>query len=104
MGGLARVAAAIVALVLSFCALGSSCAAESDGERLPGELFRDCPDCPELVIVPSGEFDMGSNAKTTEQASSPCIQHIRKNFAVSRRVVTFAGEWDRCVALVRLQV
>jgi formylglycine-generating enzyme required for sulfatase activity len=96
MGGLARVVAAIVALVLSFCALGSSCAAEFDGERLPGELIRDCPDCPELVIVPSGEFDMGSNAKPTEQP----VHHvsIRKNFAVSRRVVTFA-EWDRCVAL-----
>src|SRR5437879_13903159 len=25
----------------------------------PGELFRDCPDCPEMVVVPSGEFDMG---------------------------------------------
>jgi len=25
-----------------------------------GEAFRDCPDCPELVAVPSGEFMMGS--------------------------------------------
>ena len=71
MGRLACAAAAMVALVLSFCAVGSSCAAESDGERLPGELFRDCADCPELVIVPSGEFDMGSNAKTDRAASSP---------------------------------
>ena len=25
-----------------------------------GEVFRDCPDCPELVVVPSGSFEMGS--------------------------------------------
>ena len=67
----------------------------SDPERLPGELFRDCADCPELVIVPSGEFDMGSTAKPTEQP----VHHvsISKNFAIGRRDVTFA-EWDRCVA------
>src|ERR1700730_11437086 len=26
----------------------------------PGEIFRDCPDCSELVVVPAGEFKMGS--------------------------------------------
>jgi formylglycine-generating enzyme required for sulfatase activity len=25
-----------------------------------GETFRDCPDCPELVVIPSGSFQMGS--------------------------------------------
>lgn len=94
MRRLACVAAARSALVLLFCA-GSSWAAESDEQRLPGELFRDCADCPELVIVPSGEFDMGSTAKPTEQP----VHHISigKNFAIGRRDVTFA-EWDRCVA------
>jgi formylglycine-generating enzyme required for sulfatase activity len=88
-------AAAMVALASLFLAIGSSRAAEANEEHLPGELFRDCPDCPELVIVPSGEFDMGSSVKPTEQP----IHHvsIRKNFAIGRRKVTFA-EWDRCVA------
>src|ERR1700753_522441 len=27
----------------------------------PGEIFRDCDDCPELVVVPPGDFVMGSN-------------------------------------------
>ena len=95
MGRLACAAAAMVALVLLFGAAGPSWAAGSDAQRLPGELFRDCSDCPELVIVPSGEFDMGSTAKPTEQP----VHHlsIRKNFAIGRRDVTFA-EWDRCVA------
>ena len=29
-------------------------------ERAAGTRFRDCPDCPEMVVVPSGRFDMGS--------------------------------------------
>jgi formylglycine-generating enzyme required for sulfatase activity len=69
--------------------------AESDAQRLPGELFRDCLDCSELVIVPLGEFEMGSTAKPSEQP----VHHVSigKNFAIGRRDVTFA-EWDRCVA------
>jgi formylglycine-generating enzyme required for sulfatase activity len=95
MWRLASAAAATAALVLSFHAVGLSWAAESDAERLPGEEFRDCSDCPELVVVPSGEYDMGSTAKPAEQP----VHHvsIRKNFAVGRRDVTFV-EWDRCVA------
>ena len=26
----------------------------------PGETFRDCPNCTEMVVVPEGEFKMGS--------------------------------------------
>ncbi len=89
-------AAALVALSLPFSVVGSLWGAESGEGRVPGELFRDCADCPELVIVPAGEFGMGSNAKPTEQP----VHHvsIRNNFAVGRREVTFA-EWDRCVAM-----
>jgi len=95
MGRLAWTAIATAALLLSFVAAGFSGAAWAQEEGLPGELIRDCQDCPELVIVPAGEFDMGSNVKLTEQP----IHHvkIRKKFAVGRRLVTFA-EWDRCVA------
>ena len=25
-----------------------------------GKIFRDCPDCPEMVVIPAGSFDMGS--------------------------------------------
>ncbi len=28
--------------------------------KLPGTKFRDCPDCPEMVVVPSGTLKMGS--------------------------------------------
>ncbi len=94
MGCPAWAAAAFGAIVSAVCPVASSFAAGADQERLPGELFRDCADCAELVVIPSGEFDMGSNAKLTEQP----VHHvdIRKSFAIGRREVTFA-EWDRCV-------
>ena len=88
-------AAAIVAVAATFLQTAPSRAEGADGARLPGELFRDCPDCVELVVVPAGEFDMGSTTKATEQP----VHHveIRKDFAIGRRLVTFA-QWDRCVA------
>ncbi len=94
-GRSAWAAAAIVGVALSVCAAGSSSAAGSDEVRLPGERFRDCPDCVELVVVPSGEFDMGSNAKPAEQP----VHHvsIRRPFAIGLREVTFAN-LDKCVA------
>lgn len=26
----------------------------------PGQTFRDCPDCPEMIVIPAGSFTMGS--------------------------------------------
>jgi formylglycine-generating enzyme required for sulfatase activity len=65
------------------------------GTRLPGETFRDCPDCPEMIVVPAGEFSMGSADSPLEQP----IHHVTipRPFAIGRREITFA-EWDQCVA------
>ena len=27
----------------------------------PGTVFRDCPDCPEMIVIPAGSFTMGSS-------------------------------------------
>jgi formylglycine-generating enzyme required for sulfatase activity len=59
----------------------------------PGETFRDCADCPELVVVPPGDFVMGSNDTPYEKPEHAIS--IRKPFAIGRREVTFA-EWDQC--------
>ena len=61
----------------------------------PGDAFRDCPDCVEMVVIPPGGYDMGSRAKPTEQPVHRV--NIRTPFAIGRRLVTF-GEWDACVA------
>src|SRR5262249_25589543 len=45
------------------------------GTPEPGEIFHDCPDCPEMVVVPAGDFKMGSSAtpyeKPEHQSSLP---------------------------------
>ena len=61
----------------------------------PGDVFRDCGECPELVVVPPGEFDMGSNDFEFEKPVHKVT--IGKAFAIGRREVTFE-EWEQCVA------
>jgi formylglycine-generating enzyme required for sulfatase activity len=61
----------------------------------PGDVFRDCRECPEMVVVPAGEFDMGSNDFEFEKPIHRVT--IAKPFAIGRREVTFE-EWDQCAA------
>ncbi|MFL5000069.1 MAG: SUMF1/EgtB/PvdO family nonheme iron enzyme [Xanthobacteraceae bacterium] len=60
-----------------------------------GDVFRDCAECPEMVVVPTGEFDMGSAELEYEKPVHRVA--ITKPFAIGRREVTFE-EWDQCVA------
>lgn len=58
-----------------------------------GDTFTDCSDCPELVVIPAGSFNMGS---ASEYENPIHRVNIAKPFAIGRREVTF-DEWDRCV-------
>jgi formylglycine-generating enzyme required for sulfatase activity len=60
-----------------------------------GATFRDCPECPEMIVVPAGEFTMGSSEHHFERP--PQRVKIQRPFAVGKFEVTFA-EWDACVA------
>jgi formylglycine-generating enzyme required for sulfatase activity len=59
------------------------------------EWFKDHELGPELVIVPAGEFLMGSGDEDTEKPVHKVS--VSNPFAVGRVAVTFA-EWDACVA------
>lgn len=66
----------------------------------PGQTFHDCPNCPEMVVVPVGNFIMGSAKDERGHVTTESPQHkvsIAKPFAVGKYAVTFA-EWDACVA------
>jgi formylglycine-generating enzyme required for sulfatase activity len=68
-----------------------------------GQSFHDerdghlCPLCPEMVVVPSGSFTMGSpdneRDRYSDEVQIPVA--IRNPFAVGRYAVSFA-EWDAC--------
>ena len=64
-----------------------------------GAVFKDCADCPEMVIVPAGRFTMGSPENEPEHQTGETQHEVRfaKPFAAGRFAVTFA-QWDACVA------
>jgi len=66
----------------------------------PGTVFRDGNQCPEMVVVPAGEFVMGSPESEEGRTASEGPQHrvtLARAFAVGRYEVTF-DEWDAYVA------
>ena len=65
----------------------------------PGELIRDCPDCPAVVVVPHGSFTMGSNAAEEEREGNEGPAHrvtFANAFAIGQTEVTFE-QYDVCV-------
>ena len=66
----------------------------------PGRRFRDCPDCPEMVVIPAGRFRMGClNDDGHCYGDEKPVREVQIGapFALSAREVTFA-EWDACAA------
>jgi formylglycine-generating enzyme required for sulfatase activity len=65
--------------------------------RVAGALaeFSDCRNCPRMIVIPAGEFTMGSPPSEL-QAEAQHRVTIAKPFAVSKFEVTF-DQWDACV-------
>jgi formylglycine-generating enzyme required for sulfatase activity len=64
-----------------------------------GESFRDCPECPEMVVVPSGSFLMGSADEERPRTTDEVPQHrvtIGTPFAAGMAAVT-RDEFDAFV-------
>lgn len=88
-----------LALALSSMMLMSLSAAATAQEATPGTTFRDCPTCPEMVVIPAGEFTMGSPKEESGQVDEKPQRKvtIAKPLAVSKFEVTF-DQWDACTA------
>lgn len=85
------------AAALGAAALLLGAAAPVETPKTPGATFRDCPQCPDMVVLPAGKFLMGS--PKSEKYRGAEAQHpvtIRKPFAVGKYEVTF-DQWDACV-------
>ena len=64
-----------------------------------GQRFRDCPECPEMVVVPAGTFRMGApeSEKYSQDYERPVHSVSVPSFAAGVYELTFA-EWDACAA------
>ena len=66
----------------------------------PGKTFRDCPECPAMVVVPPGSFWQGadtSSPNALKPETPPRMVSIAEPFAVGVHEVTME-QWDLCVA------
>ena len=64
-----------------------------------GTSFRDCADCPEMVVIPAGRFWMGCEPDRAFSEKEQPAHEVRivRRFALSKHETTFA-QWDACVA------
>ena len=68
----------------------------------PGSIFRECKPqsdlCPEMIVVDSGQFEMGSDLDDPNRGDDEGqkrVVFIRKRLSISRSAITF-DEWDSC--------
>lgn len=91
-------------LLLLISVIFSKDTVSATAQRAPGTAFRDCRDCPEVVVIPGGNFTMGSSASEKSWAvshgaapesvsdESPQRSISLRSFALGKYVVT-RGEY-----------
>ena len=73
---------------------------EAEQALKPKDTFKECGNCPEMIVVPAGSFTMGSPANEPERGADEGPQHrviFAGQFAVGKFALTF-DEWDACSA------
>ncbi len=85
----------IIPLVPLALALLVAACAPTISPMKPGTSFRDCPECPEMVVVPAGSFMMGASASEIEGMTAGARHHVKWEWERPRHSVTM----DRTFAL-----
>lgn len=98
--------AAVPTIIALLAALLAACTAPLarvhegwPGSLEPGNVFRDCRDCPDMVVIPAGRFVMGSpinEAGRFRQEGPQREVRIAQPFALGRTEITRA-QWARFV-------
>ena len=77
-------------------------AADAEAKLKSADVFKECvKDCPEMVVVPAGSFQMGSPNSERGRFTSEGPVHtvtIAKPFAVGKFTITW-DEWEACVKM-----
>lgn len=114
MGHLATVRHVIITLLVLTWASGPAVGQETSGSLEELEVFQDCPDCPEMVVLPQGEFLMGGDQLEPNTPGIPITMgregplgapwegpahrvRIDIPIAIGRHEATF-DHWMACVA------
>ena len=74
--------------------------AEVEATLKPKDSFKECADCPEMVVMPAGSFMMGTPVTEVDRNKGEDPIHrvtIARPFAVGRFAISF-DEWDACLA------
>ncbi|MDB5459881.1 MAG: hypothetical protein JWO72_1622 [Caulobacteraceae bacterium] len=93
-------ALAVSGLVLTLAAHGraQTATASKPATRAPAPAtITDCSTCPDMVVLPAGEFMMGSPPTEKFRGAEAPHRVTIPAFAVSKFEITFA-QWDACVA------
>ncbi|MBF0093781.1 MAG: SUMF1/EgtB/PvdO family nonheme iron enzyme [Alphaproteobacteria bacterium] len=61
----------------------------------PGEVFQECPQCPEMVVIPPGSFVMGDDNGRKEERPAVNVT-IAYPFAMAVNETTF-DQWQACL-------
>ena len=77
--------------LLVFTLAGAACA-QGTSSRFAG--IQDCPDCPELAIIPPGSFTMGTDSRHKYEKPAHTVT-IDKAYAIGIFEVTF-DQWQAC--------
>ena len=66
--------------------------------RTAGDTFQDCKNCPQMIVLPAGNFIMGSPEDEAERRENEAQMEVTFDspFAMSRTPVTW-DQWEACV-------
>lgn len=89
----------LIGVVAVCCAASAGRSQDGATPHSAGERFRDCGICPEMVVVPAGDFTMGSPPDEVGRNENESPQRTVRiaAFAAGRFEVTF-DEWKACVS------
>ena len=82
-------------LMISIFVIGLWATTASAEKLLPGTLFKDCKNCPEMIVIPAGSFTMGTDSRHKYE-KPPHKVTLGKPYAIGRFEVTF-DNWAACV-------
>ena len=84
---------AIPALLALACVTMAATATAGEA-RKPGDTFRDCLNCPEMVVLPAGAFVMGTDGRHKYERPAHRVT-LDRAFALGKFEITFE-EWGAC--------